>query len=63
MVADEDIVNFFIFRAIAFALNCSMNKLAEMGLRLEDFDYGDAHIYREIHACMNKTTFVGVSVS
>lgn len=39
-----------------------MNNLKPKRLKLEDFNYQDDRIYKEIHSCMNQMSFAGVSV-
>nr|KAG5700492.1 hypothetical protein BaRGS_013979 [Batillaria attramentaria] len=45
--------------ALAFALNKTANRLAEKGMKLEDFDYYNEEIAQEIYSAMNSTKFLG----
>ncbi|XP_046543396.1 gamma-aminobutyric acid type B receptor subunit 1-like [Haliotis rubra] len=47
--------------AMAFALNKTAARLAEKGMKLEDFDYYNKKITNEIYSAMNTTKFLGVS--
>ncbi|XP_041370051.1 gamma-aminobutyric acid type B receptor subunit 1-like [Gigantopelta aegis] len=47
--------------ALALALNRTATRLAEKGVRLEDFDYYNKDITSEIYSAMNITKFLGVS--
>ncbi|XP_076455259.1 gamma-aminobutyric acid type B receptor subunit 1-like [Babylonia areolata] len=47
--------------ALAFALNKTAVRLAEKGMRLEDFDYHNEEIAQEIYSAMNSTKFLGIS--
>lgn len=47
--------------ALAFALDKTASKLAEKGMRLEDFDYYNKEIAQEIYVAMNSTMFQGIS--
>lgn len=48
--------------ALAFALNKTANKLAEKGMKLENFDYYNGkEITDVIYAAMNSTKFLGIS--
>ncbi|KAK7094949.1 hypothetical protein V1264_006423 [Littorina saxatilis] len=47
--------------ALAFALNKTAIRLAEKGMKLEDFDYYNEEIAQEIYSAMNSTKFLGIS--
>lgn len=49
--------------ALALALNKTSYELSKRGLRLEDFNYNNDNISREIYKAMNSSSFDGVSVS
>ncbi|CAG5115625.1 unnamed protein product, partial [Candidula unifasciata] len=47
--------------SVAFAFNKTVKKLAEKGMKLEDFDYYNDEITNAIYSAMNSTKFLGIS--